>query len=410
LAQPPTLAAVHRACARIVLVVLVAATVGGAVHAAPGAEPVDAAFRVRSAAPGETAVLDVWTPVRDLHVEILRVAPAGSHEPLGGRRFALVAAGAARTVRIDVGRWPSGLYAASLRDGSRHGWAVLVVRPRRLGTHRVAVVLPTNTWQAYNRRDVDGDGTGDTWYESPAIDRVDLRRPFLDGGVPPRFRAYDRGFLHWLARRRHAVDYLADDDFERIRDGDRLARLYDLVVFPGHEEYVTAHAHDVLDRYRDLGGNLAFLSANNVFYRVERRGPWLVRTGRWRDLGRPEAALVGVQLVGWNENRYRNAPYVVTGRQFAPWLFARTGLRNGDRFGSFGIEIDARTSASPPGTRVLARITDAFGHGRSAEMTYYTTPRGAKVFAAGAFTLGGAALWPAVSRLLDNLWRELRSP
>ena len=43
-------------------------------------------------------------------------------------------------------------------------------------------------------------------------------------------------------------------------------------------------------------------------------------------------------------------------------------------------------------------------------MTYYTTPRGAKVFAAGAFTLGGAALWPSVSPLLDNLWRELSAP
>jgi hypothetical protein len=32
------------------------------------------------------------------------------------------------------------------------------------------------------------------------------------------------------------------------------------------------------------------------------------------------------------------------------------------------------------------------------------------VFAAGAFTLGGAALWPAVAPLLDNLWRELTSP
>ena len=51
-----------------------------------------------------------------------------------------------------------------------------------------------------------------------------------------------------------------------------------------------------------------------------------------------------------------------------------------------------------------------FGPGRSAEMTYYTTPRGAKVFAAGAFTLGGAAFWPSVSPLLDNLWRELSRP
>jgi hypothetical protein len=387
-----------------------AATVGGTVDAAPGGAPVEAAFRARSAAPGETAVLDVWTPVHDLRVEIVRVGPGGSHQPLGGPRIARIASGAARTVRVEVGRWPSGVYAASLRDGRRHGWAVLVVRPRHLGAHRVAVVLPTNTWHAYNRRDVDGDGTGDTWYETPAIDRVDLRRPFLDGGVPPHFRAYDRGFLHWLADRHHGVDYLADDDFERIGHGDRLAELYDLVVFPGHEEYVTTHAYDVLWRFRELGGNLAFLSANNIFYRVERRGRWLVRTGRWRDLGRPEAALVGVQYLRWNENRYANAPYVVTGVQRAPWLFRGTGLANGDRFGSFGIEIDARTSDSPRGVRVLARIPDAFGPGRSAEMTYYTTPGGAKVFAAGAFTLGGAALWPSVSPLLDNLWRELSAP
>jgi len=189
-----------------------------------------------------------------------------------------------------------------------------------------------------------------------------------------------------------------------------MPRLYDLVIFSGHEEYVTQQIYDVVQRYRDLGGNLAFLSANNVFYRVERRGRWLVRTGRWRDLGRPEAALVGVEYLRWNENRYRNAPYVVTGTQRAPWLFAGTGLQNGDRFGSFGIEVDTRTANSPRSVRVLARIPDVFGTGRSAEMTYYTTPRGAKVFAAGAFTLGGAALWPSVSPLLDNLWRELSAP
>ncbi len=35
---------------------------------------------------------------------------------------------------------------------------------RRPDRNRVAVVLATNTWQAYNHQDVDGDGTGDTWY------------------------------------------------------------------------------------------------------------------------------------------------------------------------------------------------------------------------------------------------------
>ena len=182
------------------------------------------------------------------------------------------------------------------------------------------------------------------------------------------------------------MDYLADDDFERIGAGDRLSRLYDLVMFPGHEEYVTTHAYDVLKRYRHFAGTLAFFSANNVFHRVERRGRRLVRTGRWRDLVRSEAALAGVQYLRWNENRYRSAPYVVVGRQHATWLFRETSLRNGDRSGSFGIEIDAQTSDSPRGTRVLARIPEVFGRGRSAEMTYYMTPWGAKVFAAGAFT------------------------
>ena len=59
--------------------------------------------------------------------------------------------------------------AASTSHGStaadgRVGFAPFVVRPRSLGEHRVAVVLPTLTWQAYNLRDDDGDGKGDSWY------------------------------------------------------------------------------------------------------------------------------------------------------------------------------------------------------------------------------------------------------
>ena len=62
---------------------------------------------------------------------------------------------------------------------------------RRSGSaeHRVAVVLPTRTWQAYNFRDADGDGIGDTWYATrgrPGHRR--LHRPFLNRGVPPHFR------------------------------------------------------------------------------------------------------------------------------------------------------------------------------------------------------------------------------
>jgi hypothetical protein len=91
----------------------------------------------------------------------------------------------------------------------------------------------------------------------------------------------------------------------------------------------------------------------------------------------------------------------------APWLFAGTGLVDGSTFGSGGIEIDKTAAATPPGAHVLADIRNLFGHGFTAQMTYYETARGAKVFAAGAFTLAGGALQPVVSRLLENVWEHL---
>ena len=381
---------------------------------APGATatPPECAFDRRSYAPGETAVLVVWSGTGTT-VRIERVGHTASRngDPLAGAPVAPAAlVGSGRRLRVPIGDWPSGLYVARLRGPGGEGLAPFVVRPRRLGEHRVAIVLPTNTWQAYNLRDVDGNGVGDSWYAHSGVASVDLERPYLDLGVPPRFRGYDRGFLRWLALHGANADFLADDDLERAGTGDWLARRYDLIVFPGHEEYVTTHAYDVIERFRDLGGNLAFLSANNFFYRVERRGRLLFKTGKWRDLGRPEAALVGVQYVDWNRNRYPNQAYTVTGAGRARWLFEGTGLRNGDRFGHYGIEIDARTSQSPRGIKVLARIGDAFGPGKSAEMTYYETARGAKVFAAGVMNFGGSALWPDVSRMVENIWRRLAAP
>jgi hypothetical protein len=140
---------------------------------------------------------------------------------------------------------------------------------------------------------------------------------------------------------------------------------------------------------------------------VIRAGDTITRDGRWRDLGRPEAALVGAQYVNWNEGRFPNRPYEVVGFRTAPWFFAGTPLGNGSRFGDYGIEIDEPTAASPPGTRVLCRIADDFGAGVSADMTYYRRGH-AQVFDAGVINFGASADWPVVSTLVDNLWRRLR--
>ena len=58
--------------------------------------------------------------------------------------------------------------------------------------------MPTNTWQAYNFRDADGNGWGDTWYAKGAQSTAALGRMFIRRGVPPQWRKYDVGFLRWL--------------------------------------------------------------------------------------------------------------------------------------------------------------------------------------------------------------------
>ena len=375
-------------------------------------------FESRSYRPGDVARLDVWTHVGGpLRIQIYQAGPEARRGHARDRMWGVprgdpvVIRNPGSSVALDLGHWISGLYfVRAVSSGGRVGYAPFVLRPTRLGSYRVAVVLPTNTWEAYNLLDVNGDGVGDSWYADPKTHTVDLRRPYSDHGVPRWYGSYNAGFLHWLAHSGFGADVLSDDDLDSVRGGGRLAHVYDLIVFPGHEEYVTPHVYSMVRRYRNLGGNLAFLSANNFFYRVTREGHLLHGRQRWRDLGHPEASLVGVQYAGYDEHAFSNAPYRVTGVGSARWLFRGTHLHNGSRFGNYGIEIDARAPSSPQGLRILARVRNVFGASKSAEMSYYATRRGARVFAAGTLNFGSSAELAVPSRLLTNLWERLSLP
>jgi hypothetical protein len=43
-------------------------------------------------------------------------------------------------------------------------------------------------------------------------------------------------------------------------------------------------------------------------------------------------------------------------------------------------------------------------------MTYYETPAGAKVFAAGVLDFGGSSTFWPTKKMLDNLWARLSLP
>ncbi|MBV8937739.1 MAG: hypothetical protein JO095_18320, partial [Alphaproteobacteria bacterium] len=384
------------------------ARAGERTAAAGQAMEMTALFAQPSYSPGQLARLRIVADGPRLTVQPIAAfsksrnpyAPIADDPAVGPARMVAWHPGAG-TLTLRIGRWASGVYFVRVRSARHEVVAPVVVRPAHLGQASVAVVVPTYTWQAYNRRG------GDTWYACGCVHTVELTRPYLDGGVPYNFGQYDRNFFRWLARSKLRVDVLADGDLNQIASGGELRHLYRMVVFESHGEYVTSHMYDITEQYRDLGGHLAFLSANDFFRDVVISGNSMTLVGRFRDLGRPEAALIGAEYVDWYRNRYPNQPYQVVGANRVPWLFAGTGLKNGSLIpGYFGIEIDATTSASPPGTTVVATIPNIFPR-ETAEMTYYTTAAGAQVFDAGTINFGGAADNRYVRRILHNLWTHM---
>jgi len=376
-----------------------------------------AAFAATSYVPGERAEIVVRTRFRRLELQIIRAGAergwSSVGRPWGPPHDVTLSPGLLHRLFVRPGAWQSGLYFArfTAAGGRAVAFAPFVLRAGSPGRNRVAIVLPTYTWQAYNFFDANGDGRPDSWYGDPRRSSVTLTRPFRGSGKPPHYRTDQRGFIRFLVHTGKQADYLTDEDLERVASGDILAQSYDLVIFSGHEEYVTTHTYDIVQRYRDLGGNLAFLSADNFFRRVVRSGNRIWRGALWRHLGRPEAGLIGVQYSG-NDRGGHAAPYVVVNPAAAPWLFSGLTVAAGSALSTarYGIEFDATTTASPPGTAVVAEVNPQLRGGRiRGQMTYYETDGGARVFAAGTLSFAGSDN-PAGTVLFQNIWSHLSTP
>src|SRR5207342_3598683 len=121
-----------------------------------GAHVLEGAFTQESYPPSSPARLRFFTAATDVVVRVFRVGPEGirwqrndlMHGVETAKPLRLGRVEAGRVVAVRIGDWPSGLYFARLSGTAKLGFAPFVVRPRRLGTSRVAVVLPTYTWQA----------------------------------------------------------------------------------------------------------------------------------------------------------------------------------------------------------------------------------------------------------------------
>ena len=268
--------------------------------------------------------------------------------------------------------WPSGVYFAKLTNAlGRESGILFVVR----GSQPAALLcqVPVTTYQAYN----NWGGKSLYDFQSPGgrAFHVSFDRPYSADAL-----VGDRGFFYcdvqlvrWLESQGYDVTYCTNIDIHRERD---LASSHPVFLSCGHDEYWSVEMMNHVERARDAGTHLLFLSADTCHWviRMEQGAriaacykqadldPAAPVTVRFRDpqVGRPEVALMGVQnelhcitttSLGYNKSG-EPARYRVQLPDHP--LLRHTGLTTNDGFEAIvGFEWDAVYPGGPEGTVLL---------------------------------------------------------
>ena len=249
--------------------------------------------------------------------------------------------------------------------------------------------------------------------------KVSFDRPYAANpyGVPldgagDFLRRWEYNAVRFLEREGYDLIYVTDVDTHERGD---LLRRHRAFLSVGHDEYWSWQAREHVEAARDRGVHVAFLGADACYWQIRfeasargdadrtivaykeaagDRDPFAIDgqpqndrliTGRWRDrpISRPEERLVGVMYAADPVD----GDIVVS--DASHWAFAGTGVRNGDPLpGLLGYEVDAMYGGGPPAIERLAHspFVDRGANGRTryADMTIYTAPSGAIVFATGS--------------------------
>jgi hypothetical protein len=318
--------------------------------------------------------------------------------------------------------WTSGVYLALLTNAEKlQNYIMFVVRD---DARRVPLLYQQSvaTYQAYNNYPNNGNA-GKSLYshisfgfttiagDSRAI-KVSFDRPYKNSGADDFLEeewSWEYYFIRWMERSGFDVSYSTDLDTHRNGEHLQSHRAF-LVV--GHDEYWSREMRDAVEVARERGVNLGFFGANDAYWQVRFepssagiadrilvcykdaevdpiKDP-ILETIKFRDLGRAEQSLIGIQYASWNMPG-ANTPYVVANSNH--WVYSGTRLRDGDSIpGIVGYEVDRLMPEHPhaPGSgfALLSRspYQDVDGTTREVNSSIYQAPSGASVFAAGTMS------------------------
>jgi len=403
---------------------------------------------------------------------VMQITPDGDYTQTGvewnKRGYA-----SAHHTQFVTGPERSGLYYLHAK-GEKSGeffsfpWIVAPEKP----SAPIAVLASTNTWLAYNnfggrsnyinanrlpaepvvnaRQDLiryTMAGSFNVWgFEDDEYLPLSFERPEpgnvvreheevtdpIEGRLPCGMAPAEWRLLGWLEREHFAYDYYSE---WQLHNGDLDLDAYKILILSVHPEYWSRQMYQrVKDWVQQRGGKLMYLGGNGLNCEVEFLGEDQLRfkthlaptTGGALGMPDPnnpdvyldsrmartlesEANLLGV--VCTDSGIMTAAPYKVINADH--WIFAGSGLQNGDIFGekslqeringgASGHETDKMSPHSPPGTVLLAKGTNIDDGG--AEIVYYETASQGAVFSVGSITYVPCLLVDdAVSRITSNV-------
>lgn len=337
-------------------------------------ERVLAHLRIVSVYVARDTAVDVGEVVR-AHVDTDRAGPYTlglvSAATPDGPGVGDIEAGHAGTIRYRIPEVPEGgLWLLRVRSRGEVANFPLVVHEPTLPldappAHTALVVYPYLTWRAYDVYDQNRDGVADSWYAHPRRPVVPLYGPFEPPAKEPSQEGREpnpgsqSAFEAWMLQHHLVAQHVTDVELGRMPPA--LLDRYSMIVFEGHTEYYELKTYRSVLAYRNRGGRLYFFQGNPFYGQAQIVGTHVWRRSyRYRTAQRSDFGLAGVGFRSccWPETVrpvYRLASGVV---ERFPWMFAGTGLKDGDPFGIADGEVDTiDPQLSPPGTVAVATAT-----------------------------------------------------
>lgn len=354
---------------------------------------------------------------------------------------------------------PPGWYVLELKgQGMQRRSSLLVVPPRPAEQQEVALILSTNTWNAYN------PWGGHSLYTRNYTPVVSFRRPqpLADPWLPDTYAHFQLAFQA-AGRDRHVatlldtagIGYDVYDMHTLDRSAAVLAR-YRVLIFSTHPEYWSTRMLRHLNTCLDQGASVLVLGGNVAAYVATLDSAAATLTVHKREdqlwMYADTAGLRPFGLQASFSGFHTYSPYEV--REPAHWAWAGTGVKAGDMVGTqsetydytymysdwwrnvrgltrkgrlgaaAGMEIDRPYAGTPAHWVCLAQALNppVDGHGEvwpdpaldwnpetGPPLGYYDHPGGGLVFHVGSIAFTGALPYDArLRRLVRNMVQEGR--